>query len=474
MIFRRRPRPHTRTRTLPPPPTAPEPDDDTPRWPTLDLFADLTPRDIAAIAAHLETRTYPPGQTILREGTDGDSMYLLDAGTVTITKAPGEGRPAFTRHLHAPTALGEMALIAATPRTATVTAYTPVRCMRLSRRDFETLVNRHPDVARLLTRTVGERLREIDGIRTVGKYRVKGVLGRGSIAQVFEATHPELGHPVALKMLSHALFYHPQFAQQFDREARIVAALDHPHIVRVFDFEHAYGTRFIVMERLEGSLLAEVIEHTPRPAWDAIRRILREVGEALHYAHGKGLIHRDIKPHNIFLTRTGNTKLLDFGIAVHRDRSAAPGDARVGTPAYVAPEQILGHPLDGRADLYALGITAYELICGHVPFDARDVTALLKKHLHTPLPDPRDLVPDAPADLITFIQTATRKAPDDRYPDCATAIAPLASAPATIPIGARRTIRINHTRAATPQVTAALTALRRALEDTEGIDLRID
>lgn len=473
MLFRRRR--HTETKSFAPPPAPPSPCDPQPtRWPTLDLFADLTASDLDAIAPLLQPRHYHPGEVILREGTEGDSLYLLDAGTVAVTRPPGHGRPAFDRRLRAPTALGEMALVARTPRTATVTAETEVRCMRLARDDFERLIHRHPHIARVLTRLVGDRLREIDAIRTVGKYHVTGVLGRGAIAQVFEARHPELGHPVALKMLSHALLHHPQFADQFDREARLVAGLDHPHIVRVFDFEHAYGTRFIVMERLEGTLLAEAIEHPPRPTHDAIRRILTEVAEALHYAHGKGLVHRDIKPHNIFLTRQGQTKLLDFGIAVHRDRSAAPVDARVGTPAYVAPEQIHGRPLDARADLYALGITAYELLCGQVPYDAPDTLTLLRKHLDAPLPDPRLLAPDAPDDLLDFIRAATRKNPKDRPRDCLTAIAPLRPTPPGIHLGARRTIHIHHTRATTPTVTAALDALRRALEGTEGIDLHID
>ncbi|MEZ4431395.1 MAG: protein kinase [bacterium] len=373
MIFRRR---HTQTKTFtpPPPPRAPRP------RPLARPRPLRRPHRQRPRRHHplLQPRHYQPGEVILREGTEGDSLYLLDAGTVAITRLPGEGRPAFDRRLRAPTALGEMALLARTPRTATVTAETEVRCMRLARDDFDRLIQHHPPIAHVLTRLVGERLREIDGIRTVGKYRVTGVLGRGAIAQVFEARHPELGHPVALKMLSHALLHHPQFADQFDREARLVAGLDHPHIVRVFDFERAYGTRFIVMERLEGTLLAEAIEHPPRPGHDAIRRIITEVALALHYAHGKGLVHRDIKPHNIFLTRQGTTKLLDFGIATHRDRSAAPANARVGTPAYVAPEQIHGHPLDGRADLYALGITAYELLCGQVPYDAPDTRTRLR------------------------------------------------------------------------------------------------
>ena len=474
MIFSRRRSRHQETRTLAPMVENPiEQDGLSTRWPTLELFQDLSSADVEAIAQVLEPCSFAAGAVIMREGAEGDAMYLLDEGRVRVHKMPGEGRPRFEVTLDAPSALGEMALIARTPRTATVKADGPVRCMRLDRADFEAIVHRHPDVARLLTRLVGERLKEIDGIRRVGKYRVVGTLGKGAVADVFEARHPELGQPVALKMLSHALVYHPQFARQFDREAVIVAGLSHPNIVRVFDFERAYGTRFIVMERLEGEMLADLIERRAPPRWSTVRRLLREVGAALQHAHQKGLIHRDVKPSNIFITHEGQAKLLDFGIAVHQERSAASGDARVGSPCYVAPEQILGKPLDGRADIYALGITAFELITGQVPFDAHDVVALLRKHLHSPLPDPRNIRPDVPDDLALFISGCCRKKARDRFPDCESALAVLQDG-VEDPFGGQRTVRIVHGPETERAVREALDRLERSLARLPGVDIRIE
>lgn len=474
MIFSRRRSRHQETRTLSPLVQAPvEGDGLSNRWPTLELFQDLSSADVEAIAKVLEPRTYAPGDVIMQEGAEGDAMYLLDEGRVRITKVAADGRPSFEMTLHAPSALGEMALVARTPRTATVKAESAVRCMRLDRADFEAIVHRHPDVARLLTRLVGERLKEIDGIRRVGKYRVVGTLGKGAVADVFEARHPELGQPVALKMLSHALVYHPQFARQFDREAVIVAGLAHPNIVRVFDFERAYGTRFIVMERLEGEMLADLIERRAPPHWSTVRRLLREVASALHHAHQRGLIHRDVKPSNIFITTDEQAKLLDFGIAVHQDRSAATGDARVGSPCYVAPEQILGKALDGRADIYALGITAFELITGQVPFDAHDVVALLRKHLHSPMPDPRDIRPDVPEDLAAFIRGCCQKKPRQRFADCEAALAVLKDGPDE-PFGGERTVRIVHGPESERAVRIALEQLEKTLARLPGVHLRID
>lgn len=474
MIFSRRRSRHQETRTLAPMVADPiEQDGLSTRWPTLELFQDLASADVEAIAKVLEPRTYAPGEVIMREGAEGDAMYLLDEGRVRVSKAPGEGRPKFEVSLDAPSALGEMALIARTPRTATVQADGKVRCMRLDRADFEAIVHRHPDVARLLTRLVGERLKEIDGIRRVGKYRVVGTLGKGAVADVFEARHPELGQPVALKMLSHALVYHPQFATQFDREAVIVAGLSHPNIVRVFDFERAYGTRFIVMERLEGEMLADLIERRAPPRWSTVRRLLREVGSALHHAHQRGLIHRDVKPSNIFITEDGTAKLLDFGIAVHQERSAAKGDARVGSPCYVAPEQILGKPLDGRADIYALGITAFELITGQVPFDAHDVVALLRKHLHSPMPDPRNIRPDVPDDLADFIAGCCQKKARQRFADCEAALAVLRDG-AEDAFGGERTLRVLHGPETEKAVREAIDAFERALRRLPGVHIQID
>ena len=315
-------------------------------------------------------------------------------------------------------------------------------CFRLKRLPFESLVKQNVAAAKILTRLVGERLKEIGGIRRVGKYQIVGVLGKGNVADVFEALHPDLNQSVALKMLSHALVYDPQFGVHFDREARVVASLNHPNIVRVFDFERAYGTRFTVMERLEGLQLEDHIYQKPRMPWEKIRKIVTEVGQALEYSHKKGLIHRDVKPSNVFLTTDGAAKLLDFGIAIHQDNSGNVGAARLGSPCYMAPEQILGKALDGRTDLYALGMTTFELIAGEVPFNENEIRALLKRQLNEKTPDLRKLVPDCPADLAAFVSIATEKDPNLRYPDCATAIAGLATRKATTPLAKSQRTRI--------------------------------
>lgn len=401
-----------RTRSIVDQATAPTPvASEGPAWTGLALFADLSPDDLAGLAAALSPVGFEAGEVIVTQAEPGDALYLLETGTLHVRTADGR----FDRELPTPETVGEMSLVTREPRSASVTAVTAVTGFRLTRQRFADLVAVHPQIASILTKLVGNRLREIDGIRRVGKYRILGPLGSGGVSDVFLAEHPELGRQVAVKMLSHALVYHPSFGERFDREARVVAQLDHPNIVRVYDFEQAYGTRFIVMEKLDGQLLEDAIVAEHPFTWTEIRRLLAEVADALAHAHGQGLVHRDVKPLNIFLERDGSARLFDFGIAIPAEDSQCNGADRLGTPYYMAPEQIRGRALDGRTDLYALGMTAYELITGEVAFGAETIEGLVRQHLLDPVPDIRRLRPDVPADLLRFVQVCTAKSADDRF-----------------------------------------------------------
>lgn len=444
-------------------------------WSELDLFADLDQVEIEALRRALEPVDFKAGSAIMREDETGHDMFLLDRGSVKIEAHGSDATSRFSTILHAPTAFGEMALITSEPRTASVWAHTDVKCLRLNRGAFDGLLEEHVSVARILTRLVGDRLQEIGGIRKVGKYQIIGVLGKGNVAHVFEALHPELGQSVALKMLSHALVFDPQFGVQFDREAQIVAALDHPHIVRVFDFERAYGTRFTVMERLEGQQLEDSIYRGKRLAWAEIRKVIFEVGDALHYSHQRGLIHRDVKPSNIFITRKQQTKLLDFGISVHQDHSECKNKARLGSPCYMPPEQILGEQLDGRADLYALGITAFEMVVGEVPFNESDIRSLLRRQVREPTPDVKRLVPNCPDDIAEFIRRATEKRREDRYTDCRVAVAALAGRNVSEPLvrAHRVKVSIDYGTAAEHEVERLVDELTAVLGRNPSVSLKI-
>ncbi len=390
-------------------------------WLELPAFAGLPADVLARVTSVLDSQDLLTGDVLMRQDDAGDALYILEHGTLRVCIADASGEVAMERSVKAPAIVGEMALVTGERRSATVTAAVPSRVLRMERPEFERLCREHPHTAVFLTCLVGERLLENKGIRRVGKYQVVGRLGSGGVATVFEAIHPGLGHAVALKMLSHALVFDPSFADHFGREGRLVAQLNHDNIVRVLDTEEAYGTRFIVMEKLTGNLLDHMIKRGDKLPWAQVRRILIEIAEALAYSHARGLIHRDIKPANVFMTEDKRVKLLDFGIAVEADMAMDDDGKIVGTPYYMSPEQILGHQLDGRSDLYSLGVLAYELCAHELPFTADTVQGVFAKQLTLDVPNPRRCDPEIPEDILEFIQRCAAKSRDDRYATAAEA-----------------------------------------------------
>jgi serine/threonine protein kinase len=397
---------------------------DAPGWLKLPIFAGMGQMAAEKLRAAMLPVHFGAGEVLLRQGDDGDHMIVLEQGMVQVTVRGTDGQVVFERELEPPALLGEMALVTQEPRSATVVALTDVNGLRMDKLALEDMCGRFPKVAVFLTALVGDRLMESRGIRKVGKYEVVGRLGSGGVATVFEALHPALGKSVALKMLSHALVYDANLGAHFGREGRLVAQLDHDNIVRVIDTEEAYGTRFIVMEKLTGDLLDDVIKRGERLAWAQIRQVLVDLCRALAYSHDKGLIHRDVKPSNVFMTTDKRVKLLDFGIAIDVARSADGSHDRriIGTPFYMAPEQISGHQLDGRADLYALGILAFELCTLELPFPGPTTEDVLNAHLFGTVPDPRALDHEVPEDLCEFVRISTAKKPDDRFGGCREAV----------------------------------------------------
>jgi tRNA A-37 threonylcarbamoyl transferase component Bud32 len=256
--------------------------------------------------------------------------------------------------------------------------------------------------------------------QNLGKYRILEPLGRGGMARVYRAYHPQLDRYVAVKVLRSDLVEEEEFLARFKREARAVAALRHPNIVQVFDAD-AYGDLYyMVMELLEGDTLGTRLNdyraRGERMPWGEVVRILLDVLDGLAYAHSEGMIHRDVKPANILLTKRGQAVLTDFGIAqiVGGTKYTVTG-ALMGTLAYMAPEQGLEGQCDARSDIYALGIVFYEMLIGEPPFGAETPLAILMKHVNDPLPLPRQQDPSIPASFERVVLKALAKRPGDRY-----------------------------------------------------------
>ena len=257
--------------------------------------------------------------------------------------------------------------------------------------------------------------------KTLGKYKLTERLGSGGMAEVYKAYHPKLERYVTIKILHSFLAEGEDFLTRFEREARAVASLRHPNIVQIHDFDVEDDNYYMVMEYIDGGTLqARMVELSRKSLYmpiDQVLSILRQVAEALDYAHQKGIIHRDIKPSNILLDSSGNAFLSDFGIARMMGSSQLTSTGSlIGTPTYMSPEQGKGDELTSASDIYSLGIILYELLTGKVPFSS-DTTplAIIHKHLTETPPEPRHLRPGLPVEVEQVILKALAKDPQQRY-----------------------------------------------------------
>jgi serine/threonine protein kinase len=242
------------------------------------------------------------------------------------------------------------------------------------------------------------------------------LLGMGGFAAVFRAHDPRLRRDVAVKVLDPALGVTADLEERFLREARIVAGVEHPHIVPVYAAESRDGLLYLVMRLLPGRPLSERIARDGALAPTEAARIAHEVAGALAFAHQRGVIHRDIKPENILLDGSGNASVTDFGVSLvigGQDSETARGMS-VGTPAYMSPEQALAEGIDGRSDVYALGLVLFEMLTGRVPFVGRTVQELMAMHIAAPPPRVSTLRPETPAPLVDAVDRMLAKHPEGR------------------------------------------------------------
>ena len=248
------------------------------------------------------------------------------------------------------------------------------------------------------------------------RYRLKEKLGSGGMADVYLADDLLLEREVAVKVLHPQYAADPAYIQRFRHEAQAAANLNHPNIVNIYDWGNEGDLYYIVMEYVEGRDLKEVLRSEGRILPERAAEITAEVCAALQFAHRHNLVHRDIKPHNIFLTHMGQVKVMDFGIAREGDGSGFTQTGVVmGTPQYISPEQAQGRPVDGRSDIYSLGVVLYEMLTGRVPFDdPNPVTVAYRQVREDPIP-PSVIDPEIPPALEAVVMKAMAKNPANRY-----------------------------------------------------------
>ena len=259
-----------------------------------------------------------------------------------------------------------------------------------------------------------------------GRYELKYVLGTGGMSSVYCAFDTLLERNVALKVLHDQYGDDEEYVERFRREARSVAQLSHPNIVTVIDRGEEDGKQFIVFEVIEGDNLKELVERGgPLPVRRALELGL-EVGRALAFAHGQGLIHRDVKPQNVLLNDEGHAKVTDFGIARSLDGVGHTETGTVlGTSHYIAPEQARGEQIDAQTDIYSFGVVLYELLTGELPYPGDNFLTVAMKHVNDPSPNVLDRRPDTPLRLASLIERCMAKAPADRPASMADVVAEL-------------------------------------------------
>jgi serine/threonine protein kinase len=265
------------------------------------------------------------------------------------------------------------------------------------------------------------------------RYVIEELLGQGGMSAVYKASDPNLKRVVAVKVIHSHLSSDPDFVKRFEEEAAAVAQLRHPGIVQVHDFNRDSDTYYMVLEFVPGETLQDHLKRLNKSGRKlSVTKAMEYMAgacDAVDYAHQRGMIHRDIKPANLMLNTLGQVILMDFGIAkiVGSQRHTATG-AVVGTAMYMSPEQIKGEQPDRRTDIYSLGVTLYEMVSGHPPFEADSAMTLMMMHINDPVPNPKKLNPEVPDSLVAIINKALAKDPNDRYQTAAQMAAALRNA----------------------------------------------
>lgn len=391
----------------------------------VDFFCDLSPELREEIVKKLVVAPFAAGEFLLRQGDRADGLLVLLEGTARVVVAEHERIHNIAR-LDSRTVIGEMSLVTKAKRTASVVAETPGWGATLSRADFESLAAGNISLMVSLSELIAQRLGRVavDALcgKVVDRYEVRERLGRGGMAVVYLAVDREENRRVALKMLPHDQALDLLSSRRFRREAEIVGEFSHPNIVKVFREFTAFGTTFIAMEWCDGPALSEVIKLAGPLPREIVRKLVGQIAAALLETHAAGIAHRDLKPSNVLLTTAGDAKLADFGLArsvVKCDIGLTQVGEMMGTPRYMAPEQIDGERGDQRSDLFSLGCMAYELSTGKPVFQAAMWRELLREQANWVLPPREAIIPVLDEAVYALLSSTLRADPQDRCVDLA-------------------------------------------------------
>lgn len=416
------------------------------------LLRTLPAADLVAIWRCLKEMQAPAGTIVCGRGEPGEQFYVIQAGTLEVRLGLGpSGMP--LRRLEAGDFFGEMSLLTGAPRSADVVVLEDAVLWVLERRDFDSLLSSRSSLLWAFNRALCERVahmtRQLEdrahsagddpaGLR-FGPYRAIEQIGIGGMAAVYSAINSSDETAVAIKVLPAGWGAAPEFRARLAHEAAVVQRIDHPNVIAVLDVgpveDRLGGGSYLAMEWIPHALDRVLRAQYPEPLEvGRALRIARGVADGLTAIHGAGLVHRDVKPSNILLRVDGSPVLTDLGLATALDETAqqqrlTPANVIVGTADYISPEQIRGTAVDGRADVYALGVVLYEMVVGYVPFAGRTPHETLRAQLDEPPPPLPATVPEV---VRALIGQALQKDPRDRFASASAMAAAITAALGTI------------------------------------------
>ena len=257
-------------------------------------------------------------------------------------------------------------------------------------------------------------MNELQGMR-LGGCELLEEIGQGGMGSIYQARQVSLDRIVAVKILADHLAHNPSFVERFQREARAIARVNHPNILGVYDVGHQEGRHYMIMELVEGGSLAELLEKRGLIDPDEAVELVLQAARGLECAANQNIIHRDVKPDNIMLTKQQVVKVSDFGLAKELDSTMTETQAVMGTPAYMSPEQCDGRDLDSRTDIYSLGGTFYRCLTGRLPFEADTAMSMMYRHKHVPLTPPHEIIPTLSRAISEVIVKMMAKDRRERY-----------------------------------------------------------
>jgi CRP-like cAMP-binding protein len=386
----------------------------------LKLFNYFSEDEKKFLASKVSCKIVAAGERFITQGDVQQTAYIIQRGAcLLIVEKGGQLHP--VGHLGRGDIIGIRSFLTGEPQSAHAEAETAMELWALDKNLFDNISKEDPELLEFLTELVASRFdsRRPTADRVIGKYMATDIIGRGGYSIVYRGFNTDLNMPVAIKMLRHNLAMDPDFINGFRNEAKTIAGLKHENILRIYDIEERFGTVFIIEELVEGESLEDMLRRLKRIPPKLSISFLIQLCSGLQYAHQKGIIHRDINSSNIFVQPNDRLKILDFGLSC---LIGTEDFASFGTMAYMAPEQIQSEPMDQRTDIYALGITAFEMLAGERPFPETDPQKLIDLHLNCGIPDPADVVPDIPEILRQFIVKACRQDPAQRYQTVAQAL----------------------------------------------------